>query len=125
MVDGLGHPGLEDDGLKPPLEEVLDRKGEDVIELVLILAEQAVSIHPAKKSLSLEDPARVLLIQREELPRRVPDPAQSVLNSPQLPLASETVLPHQLELGIEPLLLVGAAWLLERLPICKLLRIVS
>lgn len=100
MVDGLGHAGLENKGLEAALEKVLDGEGEDVIKLVLCLIEETVTEHPSEQRLSLEDPARVLLVEGEEVPRVVADAAERVLHPPQLPLAPQPVLPHQLQLRV-------------------------
>lgn len=117
VVNGLGHPGFEDERLKAALEEILDGEGEDVIELVLSLVEESVAEHSAEKSLALEDPARVLLVEGEEVPRVVADAAERVLHPPQLSLAPKPVLTNQLQLRVETLLLVRTTRLLECLPI--------
>ena len=91
MVDGLGHAGLENKGLEAALEKVLDGEGEDVIKLVLCLIEETVTEHPSEQRLSLEDPARVLLVEGEEVPRVVADAAERVLHPPQLSLAPKPV----------------------------------
>lgn len=51
MVDGLGEAGLEDLGLEAPLEEVLHRQGQYVIQLVLGLVQQTVPEHAPQKGL--------------------------------------------------------------------------
>ena len=117
MVDGLGHAGLENKGLEAALEKVLDGEGEDVIKLVLCLIEETVTEHPSEQRLSLEDPARVLLVEGEEVPRVVADAAERVLHPPQLSLAPKPVLTNQLQLRVETLLLVRTTRLLECLPI--------
>ena len=117
VVDGLCHARFEDEGLEAAFQKVLDGECEHVIELVLSLVEEAVAEHPAEECLALEDPAGVLLVEGEEVPCVVSDPAECVLHPPQLPLAPETVLSNQLQLSIQTLLLVRTTWLLERLPI--------
>lgn len=117
MVDGLGHAGLENKGLEAALEKVLDGEGEDVIKLVLCLIEETVTEHPSEQRLSLEDPARVLLVEGKEIPRVVADAAERVLHPPQLSLAPKPVLTNQLQLRVETLLLVRTTRLLECLPI--------
>lgn len=117
MVDRFRHPSFEDDGLKPPREEVLDSKRKDVIELVLALFEKTIPLHPTKQRLSFEDAPWVLLVEREELPGRVTDPTQDELDAPELALAPETVLSDELQLRVETLLLVWTTRLLEGLPI--------
>lgn len=94
MVDGLGHSRLEYECLETTLQEVLDGEGENVIELVLTLLEEPVAVHPAKKSLALKDTARVLLVECEKIPGGVPDPAERILDPPELALAPEPVLSY-------------------------------
>ena len=125
VVNGLGHSRLEDEGLQAALEEVLDREGENIIELVLALVKEPMAVHPAKKRLTLKDPTRVLLIEREKLPRGVPDAAQGILHAPKLSLAAEPVLAYELQLSVETLLLVRTPWLLESLPICNNARVLD
>lgn len=119
VVDGLGEPSLEDKGLEAPLEEVLDGEGEHVIELVLGLVQEPVAVHAAEKGLALEDAARALLVQGQELTGVLADPRQHILHAPQLPLGPQPVLAHQLQLCIQTLLLERITGLLERLAICK------
>lgn len=54
MVDGLGEPSLEDLGLQPPLQKVLHRQSQHVIQLVLGLVEETVPEHAPQESLSRE-----------------------------------------------------------------------
>lgn len=82
MVDGLGHSRLEHESLEAALQKVLHGEGKDVVELVLALLKEPVAVHTAEQGLSLKDPSGVLLIEREEIPGRVPDPAESVLDPP-------------------------------------------
>jgi len=117
VVNGLGHARLEDKGLEAAFEKVLDGEGQHVIELVLCLVEKSVTEHSSEKCLTLEDSARVLLIQSQQIPGIVTDTAEGVLNPPQLPLAAKPVLPNQLQLGVQTLLLVWTTRLLERFPI--------
>jgi len=100
MVNGLGHAILEDDGLEAALEEVLNSKGKHVIELVLSLTKETISVHAAEERLTLKDTAWVLLIQGEQLPGCISDSAQGILHAPQLTLAPQPILTNQLQLSI-------------------------
>ena len=100
MVDGLGHAILEDNGLEAALEEVLNSKGKHVIELVLSLTKETISVHAAEERLTLKDTAWVLLIQSEKLPGCISDTAQGILHAPQLTLAAQAILTNQLQLSI-------------------------
>jgi hypothetical protein len=103
--------------LKPPGEEVLDSKRKHIIELVLALFKETVSLHSTKQRLSFEDTLRVLLVERKKLPGSVTDPAERELDAPELALAPKTVLSDQLQLRVKTLLLVRTARLLKGLPI--------
>ena len=119
MVDGLGHAILEDDGLEAALEEVLNSEGKHVIQLVLTLTKETIAVHAAEECLTLKDTAGVLLIKCEQVPCSITDPAQSILDPPQLTLAPQPVLTDELQLSIKTLLLIRTPWLLECLTICK------
>ena len=119
MVDGLGHASLEDKSLKAPCQEVLSSEGKDVIKLVLTLSKQPIAVHAAEQCLTLKDTAGVLLIKCEQVPCSITDPAQSILDPPQLTLAPQPVLTDELQLSIKTLLLIRTPWLLECLTICK------
>jgi hypothetical protein len=117
MMDRLGHARLEHKSLKPSFQKVLHGQSQHVIELGLALIEKTIPVHAPQKRLSLEDTTSILLIQRQQHTRIVPDTAQSILHPPELALVAETVLPDQLQLSIQPLLLKWPARLLKSLPI--------
>ncbi|BAS82356.1 Os03g0154750 [Oryza sativa Japonica Group] len=94
MVDGLGHASLEDKSLKTPCEEVLNSEGKDIIKLVLPISKEPITVHAAKQCLTLKDAAWILLIKCEQMPCIVTDTAQSILNTPQLTLAPQSILTH-------------------------------
>lgn len=116
-MNGLGHSRLENEGLEAAFEKVLDGEGQHVIELVLRLVEKSVTEHSSEKRFTLENSARVLLIQCQQIPGIVTDTAEGVLNPPQLPLAAKPVLPNQLQLGVQTFLFVWTTRLLEGFPI--------
>ena len=119
VVDRFSHTSLEYKSLKAAFKEVLHRQGQDIIKLVLALIQKPISIHPAKKSLTLKNPTWVLLIKGQKIPSSISYAAQSILNSPELPLASQPVLSHQLQLSIQSLLFIRTTRLLKCLPICN------
>ena len=119
MMDGLCHAILEDNGLKATLKEVLNSERKNVIKFVLALTEETVAVHAAQECLTLKDTAGVLLIKCEQVPCSITDPAQSILDPPQLTLAPQPVLTDELQLSIKTLLLIRTPWLLECLTICK------
>jgi hypothetical protein len=117
MMDGFCHAVLEDNGLEAALKEVLDSERKHVIKLVLVLRKETIAVHATQESSAFKDTTGVLLIQGEQLPCCISDTAQSVLHTPQLALAPQTVLPDQLQLRVKTLLLIRTPWLLESLPI--------
>lgn len=67
VVDGLGKTKLVDASLKTTLQEVLDLKGKDVIELHAGLVEDTDTDQTANESIALEKTLGVLLVESEEL----------------------------------------------------------
>ena len=117
VVNGLCHTGFEHKSLKAALKEVLHGQCQDIIKLILTLIQKPIPVHTAKKCFTLKDPTRVLLIKGQKHPSIITDSAQNILNPPQLSFAPEPILSHQLQLSIQPLLLVWTAGLLKSLPI--------
>lgn len=66
-MDGLGKTGLEDLSLQSSLEEVLDSKSKNVIELHSSLVKDSDSDQSSNESISLEQSLRIFVIQRQEL----------------------------------------------------------
>merc|ERR1712012_717309 len=103
-MDGLGQPELEDLSLEPPLEEVLDLEAEHVIELHSGLVEHADANEAAQECVALEQPPRVLLLERKEIPGGLAE-----LGEPYLALVPQAILADQLQLLIKAGLLEGAS----------------
>jgi hypothetical protein len=118
MVNGFGHASLEDKCLKAPCKEVLSSKGKDIIKLVLTLSEQPIAVHATEKRLTLKDTAGVLLIKGEQVPCSITDPAQCILDPPELTLAPQPILTDQLQFSVKTLLLIRTPWFLECFTIC-------
>lgn len=68
MVHGLGKAQLEDQGLQAAFQEVLGGERKHVIQLVLRLLQQSVLVHAPQQRLSLKQPLRLLVIQRQQRP---------------------------------------------------------
>jgi hypothetical protein len=118
VVDALGEALLEHERLQAALQEVLRREREHVIELVLRLVEEAILVHAAHERVALKDALGVLLVQRQQHAGGLADLRQDHLHAPELALVAEAVLAHQLELGVQALLLERTPRLLEGLAIC-------
>ena len=67
VVDGLGEAELVHAGLETTLQEVLDLKGKDVIELHAGLVEDTDTDQTANEGIAFEETLGVLLVKSEEL----------------------------------------------------------
>jgi hypothetical protein len=66
VVDGLGKTLLEDLGLESALHESLSGKLENIIEGVLLVSQETVSLEAADKRGSLEESLRILQVQSQK-----------------------------------------------------------
>merc|ERR1711934_423544 len=105
VVDGLGKATLEHEGLEATLHEVLQGERQHVIQTLLVLLEDSVADHAAHEGRTLEDTRWVLLVLGEEGTGGRTDLGQCEAHTPDLLLVLEAVLPDELELSIETLLL--------------------
>ena len=96
VVDGLGKTELVDASLKTTLQEVLDLKGKDVIELHAGLVEDTDTDQTANESIALEKTLGVLVVKLEQLTGRTTDLGEDETNAPNLALVAETVLAGEL-----------------------------
>ena len=108
VVDRLRELHLVDDGLESSLEEVLGLERENVIELQLVLGENAEEVQATEERTALEDTSLVVLVEGEEVTCPLTDLGEEVVNAVHLPLAAEPVDAAETELVVEALLLVGA-----------------
>merc|ERR1719272_1623105 len=69
VVHRLREAELEDLGLKPTLHDLCGGQSEDVIELLLVLGEEAKLHHPAEEGAALEHARFALVLQREQVAR--------------------------------------------------------
>jgi len=109
LVDGAGHTVLEDDGLEAAFKNVGNSEGEDVIELVLGLFEEAEVVAAAENGVTFEDTARVGLGEGEEETSGTTHLGEDDVDAPDLTLAAEAVLADEAELTVETFAFVGAA----------------
>jgi len=110
VVDRLGESQLEDLGLEPPLQEVLDLEAEHEIELHVILVEDTDADQAPEQCIALEQPPGILLVKGQEFTGRLPDVGQDELDPPDLALVAEPKLADKLQLLVETGLLEGPAW---------------
>ena len=104
-MNGLRQSLLKHQSLQSTLQEGLWRQGEDVIEFVLVFLQQSIAIHASHESTSLEDPFGIGLVKHKQCPCRVSDLGEGHLDAPELPFVLQTVFTHELQLGLETLLL--------------------
>jgi hypothetical protein len=142
VVDGLGQTELEDLRLEAAVEEVLNLESEDVVELHLVLLEDAVAHKAAEQRIAFEQTLGVLhgaqegqtttshvsattqaaqltrttnlLVEGEELTGGLADLGERVLDAPDLGLVLKTVLSNELELLVETLLFAQSTRVTER-----------
>ena len=67
MVDGLGETELVDTSLETALKEVLDAKGQDVIELHAGFVEHTDTHQTANQGITFEETLGVFLVEGEKL----------------------------------------------------------
>lgn len=79
-------PELEHKGLQSALEEVRWLQGEDIIQALLGLVQQPITVHAPKQRIALENAARIALFQSEQSTCCVPNLRQLHLHAPQLTL---------------------------------------
>ena len=72
-------------------------EGQHIIKFVLALIQKTISVHAAEERLAFKDPLLVFLIELEEFFGCIPDSAQSILHSPELSLASETIFTNEFQ----------------------------
>jgi len=101
VVDRLGKAALEDLGLQPTLQEILDLQGQHVIETHAALVEHTNAHETADKGVTLEETLGVLVIELEELTGSTTNLGKDEGNAPNLALVTETVFSSKLKLGIE------------------------
>lgn len=90
-------PALEDLGLQPPLQEVLDLEGQDVIQPHPRVVEHSDPHESSDQGVTLEETLGVLVVELQELSGGSSDLGEGQLNPPNLTLVTETVLSGELE----------------------------
>jgi hypothetical protein len=107
VVHRLGEVLSDDNSLESSLEELLDGKTEDVIELSLALLEQAELADSSDEGITFEKSSGIALIESEELSSSLSELGEGELDSPHFSLVAETVLTDELQLGGESFLIEG------------------
>ena len=132
VVHRLRQTQLEHLRLQSAVHQLRRAQLQHVVQLLLLLRHQSQTGHTTDDSSTLEDAARVLLVQRQQLtsslhhqpPHKthLADLGKHQLHSPNLTLAAETVLSANAELLVQTLTLVRATRRVEGKTIYKSVR---
>ncbi len=118
VVDGLGESALEDEGLETALEEVSGLQVEAVINAILVLREDTVTVEAAHEGLAFEKTSGVVLLEGKEGTGGLSDLGEGKVDAPDFTLATKAVLSAELELSIKTFTLKGATRSLGDLTVC-------
>lgn len=99
MVNGAGQAELENLGLETTLQEILNGKSQDVIELHLVLGKNTRAHQTADKSITLEQTLGVLLVTSQKITGSTTDLGELETNAVDFTLVTETVLAAELQLS--------------------------
>ena len=97
MLPNSHSPALEDLGLQPPLQEVLDLEGQDVIQPHPGVIKHSDPHESSNQGVTLEETLGVLVVELQELSGGSSDLGEGQLNPPDLTLVTETVLSGELQ----------------------------
>lgn len=109
VMNRLGEALSNDDGLESSLEELIDGKTENVIELSLALLEETELADSSDEGITFEKSSGISLVKGEELTSSLSELGEGILDSPDFSLVTETVSTDEVKLG-------GKSLLIERLP---------
>ena len=105
LVDGLGLEALlVDSSLEPLVQEFVDGQTQDVIELELFIAEEAISVHSVEEGSAFEKSSGILFLESEELTSGLSEVGEEQMDSPDLTLVLETVLTDELQFVVDSFL---------------------
>ena len=122
VVNRLGHVQLPDLRLQPPLQELFHVQLEHILQLLLVVRQETVVGQALEQRGALEQARRVLLVQRQQHARGLTDVGKVPVDAPDLLLGAQAVLAADLQLHIEPLLLIRTAGALGDAPVCATTR---
>jgi len=106
VVDGTSKLGLEDDGLKTTLKEILVLKSKHVIELILVLRKNTHLVKTTKHCTTFKHTTLVILVKGQKGTCTLTKLRKSVVHTIYLTLAAQTIDTAQTKLGIKTFLLV-------------------
>ncbi len=113
-MDGLGLESLvEDSGLKSSVEELVNSETQYVIELKLLVGQEAVSVHSSEEGSAFEQSSGIFLLQSEELSCSLSELGKSKMHSPDFSLVFKTILSDKLKLVVDSFLFERSSWGIE------------
>lgn len=101
VMDRLCKAKLEDLSLKTALQEILDLQGKDVVQLHLVLVQDTDADQATNQCVTLEQTARVFVLEGQELTGGTANVGESKANAPDLALVAETIFSYELQLLVE------------------------
>jgi hypothetical protein len=119
VVKGFRKALLEDQGLQAAGHKIRNLDTKNVIQLALVLIQKSQTHAAPKKSRTLEDTLRALLIKSEELTSVLPHLSEQKLDTPNLALVLQAELSDNLHLTVETLLLERPTRGLRCLGVCS------
>ena len=117
MMDRVGDLLLGHEGLKSSLHELVDGQSKNVIELSLVLLEEAELDDSPDESISLEGSSGVVLVEGKKSSGGLSELGEGELDSPHFSLVSESVCSDDSQLVHESVSIEGFPWSLRSFPI--------
>lgn len=105
VMDGFRQAQLEHERLQTSFQEILRLQGQNIIQIVLIVGQEPVTVHATKQCIPFEYATRIVLVQGQQRPGGISDFGQSELDAPKLALVAKAVLSNQLQFLIQTFLL--------------------
>ena len=114
LMNGFGLEAfLINSGLESLVEEFVDSKTQDVIQLELFVREETISVHSIEEGSTFEKSSGVFFLKSEELTGSLSELGEEEMNSPDLTLVLETVLSYELQFVIDSFLFERSSGSLE------------
>jgi hypothetical protein len=110
LMDGFSLEAfLVDPSLDSLVQELVEGQTQDVIELELLTSEQTITMHSVQKGSTFEESSGVFLLKSQQLTGSLSELGEQQVNSPDLSLVFEAVLPHKMQLMVDSLLFEGTS----------------
>ncbi len=97
VMEGLSKTLFPNNGLESSIHVFLNGQTEDVIELVLVFIEKAISEHSSHEGSTFEKSSGILLLEGQKISGSLSDSGEDQLDSPHLSLVSQAVFTNDLQ----------------------------